>query len=95
MKRAAEVCKRLTAEHVEAVLTRTEVHFELPSGDFLSEEQDERGLPLSWCREYEARHEGWPDCCIATYDYDSIPEIVVTNGEDDWPLRQREKILTS
>ena len=95
MKRAAKVCERLTAEQVEAALTHTEFRFELPPGDFLSEEQDERGLPLSWCREYEARHEGWPDCCEATYDYDSIPETVVTNGEDDWPLMLHERVLTA
>lgn len=95
MKRAAKVCEPLTAEQVEAALTRTVVHYVVPPGDFLSEEQDERGLPISWCREYEAKHEGWPECWTAIYDYDSIPEVVATNGKDDWPLRLREKILTA
>ena len=95
MKRAAKVCERLTAKQVEAALTRTDIHYVLPSGDFLSEEQDARGLPMSWCREYEARHEGWPECCTAIYDYDSIPEMVVTNGEDDWPLMLHERVLTA
>ena len=94
-KRAAKVCERLTAKQVEAALTRPELHYVVPPGNFLSEEQDARGLPMSWCREYEARHEGWPECCEATFDYDSIPEIVVTNGEVDWPLRLRTKILTA
>ena len=94
-KRAAKVCERLTAEQVEAALTRKEVHFELPPGDFLSEEQDARGLPLSWCREYDARHEGWQECCTEIYDYDSIPEIVVNNGEDDWPLVLHKNVLTA
>ena len=95
MKRAAKVCEKLTDEQVEASMIRAELHFVVLPGDFLSEPQDERGLPLSWCREYEARHEGWPDCCEATYDYDSIPMIAATDGEDDWPLRLRDKILTA
>lgn len=90
MKRAAKACERLTAEHVEADLDIQE-----PSLKFLDEKQDVRGLPISWCREYEARHEGWPECCTAIYDYDSIPEMVVSNGENDWPLIVREKILTA
>ena len=66
-----------------------------PSLKFLDEEQDERGIPLSWCREYEARHEGWPEGCVSTYDYDSIPETVVSNGNDDWPLMLHERVLTA
>ena len=85
MKRAAKACERLTEEQVEAET----------SLKFLDEEQDERWIPLSWCREYEARHEGWPECCVATYDYDSIPEMVATNGEDDWPLMLHERVLTA
>ena len=95
MKRAAKACERLTAEQVEAALTHTEIHYVLPPGKFLSEPQDARGLPLSWCREYEARHEGWQECCTAIYDYDSIPETVVTNGENDWPLMLHERVLTA
>ena len=85
MKRAVKACERLNAEQVKAE----------PSLKFLGEEQDERGLPLSWCREYEARHEEWPECCTATYDYDSIPETVATNGNDDWPLMVHERVLTA
>ena len=85
MKRAAKVCERLTAKQVEAE----------PLLKFLDEEQDERGIPLSWCREYDARHERWPECCTATYDYDSIPETVATNGNDDWPLMLHERVLTA
>ena len=85
MKRAAKACERLTDEQVEAE----------PLLKFLDEEQDERGIPLSWCREHEARHEGWPECCTAIYDYDSIPEMVVSNGNDDWPLMVHERVLTA
>jgi hypothetical protein len=85
MKRAVKACERLATEQMEAET----------SLKFLDEEQDERGIPLSWCREYEARHEGWPECCTAIYDYDSIPEMVATNGEDDWPLMLHERVLTA
>ena len=85
MKRTVKACERLTTEQVEAESLLK----------FLDEEQDERGIPLSWCREYEARHEGWPECCTATYDYDSIPETVVSNGNDDWPLMAQERVLTA
>ena len=95
MKRAVKVCERLTAEQVKAAMTHTVVHYEPKLENFLSEPQDERGLPMSWCREYEARHEGWPECCTAIYDYDSIPEMVATNGEDDWPLVLHERVLTA
>lgn len=88
MKRTVKVCERLFPQDEGADLDE-------PSLKFLAEEQDERGLPISWCREYDARHEGWPVCCTAIYDYDSIPETVVTNGENDWPIIVREKILTA
>ena len=86
MKRAVKACKRLNAEQVKA---------QEPSLKFLDEEQDERGIPLSWYREYETRHEGWPECCTATYDYDNIPETVATNGNDDWPMVVHERVLTA
>ena len=95
MKLAAKACEKLTDEQVDAALLRAELHFVVLPGDFLSEPQDERGLPLSWCNDYEARHEGWPECCMATYDYESIPETVATNGEDDWPLVLHERVLTA
>ena len=59
--------------------------------DCLSEPQDSRGLPLSFCMEEEKRYEKHPKSCTATYDYDSIPDVVVTNGLDDWPLTLRTK----
>ena len=95
MKLAAKVCKRLTAEQVEAALARLDLRYVLPPGDFLSEELDARGLPLSWCREYEAKHEGWPDCCTEICDYKNFYEMVVTNGEDDWPLELHRRVPTA
>ena len=94
MKRAAKACKHLTAEDIEA-FDQGNVNYRIPPGDFLSEEQDARGLPMSYCRKEAERYRDWPECCIAIYDYDSIPEMVITNGHDDWPLRQHDKILTA
>ena len=51
-----------------------------PRLEWLNEPQDARGLPLSYCDNDETNHG-----CRATYDYDSIPDVVVTNGYDDWP----------
>ena len=95
MKRAAKACESLTAEHVASAMKNAKLRFKLPPGDFLSEEQDVRGLPLSWCRNEAERFKGWADCCTAIYDYDTVPEVVATNGHDDWPLKMREKALTA
>lgn len=93
MKHAAECCKSMSAKQIEAVLDGVALHYELPPGDFLSDPQDARGLPLSWCREEEYKYRKHPKCCTAIYDYESIPEVVVANGEDDWPLFLRGRIL--
>ena len=93
MKRAAKHCETLTEAQIEATLNCNV--YVVPSGDFLSEEQDTRGLPLSWCIEEERRYSRHPTCCTAIYDYDSIPELVVTDGNDDWPLTSRARVLTA
>lgn len=93
MKRAAKCCYPLSSENIEAALNRESRHYKLPPCDFLSEWQDARGLPMSWCDDYDRRHNEWPTCCTAIYDYDSIPDVVATNGDDDWPFEQRLKIL--
>ena len=92
MAKAAKACKNLTAEQIEAAYNRVDLNYRLPPGDFLIEPQDSRGLPVSWTEEYDRRHASWPDCCVSIYDYDSIPEVVITNGEDDWPLAPRFKV---
>jgi len=95
MKRAVKHCERLSAEYIERVLNHETLVFRIPKGDVLNEEQDVRGLPLSWCREEERRFRRYPTCCTAVYDYDSIPETVITNGEEDWPLNVKRKVLTA
>ncbi|MCR5366554.1 MAG: hypothetical protein K6E67_10485 [Prevotella sp.] len=80
MAQAAACCCKLTSK---AVYERKEEQI-----DFLNGPQDERGLPLS----FHKNTEDWPACC-STYDYGSIAEVVVTNGQDDWPLGNYGKIL--
>ena len=93
--RAAKDCELMTAGQIEAALLRIEngEFFRLPPVDFLSEEQDARGLPLSWCEEEKRRYKNHPTCCTAIYDYDSIPDVMISNGHDDWPLKIWEPIL--
>ena len=50
---------------------------------------------MSYCRKEAERYRDWPDCCTAIYDYDSVPEMVITTGEDDWPLTMWEPVLTA
>lgn len=95
MKRAAKHCEMLSAEYVELTLSSEWMLYRLPPGDFLSEAQDARGLPLSWCRREERKFGHVPECCTAIYDYDSLPDVVVSNGEEDWPLRLLGRVLTA
>jgi hypothetical protein len=93
MKRAAKRCEGVTEEQVEAALSRECVYYKVPPGDFLSEPQDARGLPLSLCEEEQRRQRKHPHCRASIYDYSTVPDVVVTNGEDDWPLRASGKVL--
>ena len=95
MKRAAKACQGLTVEYIEMVMNREVTHYRMPPGDFLDEPQDARGLPLSFCREEERRYRNHPTYCTSIYDYDSVPDIVISNGEDDWPLKLWEPVLTA
>lgn len=92
-RRAARFCLHITPADVERVLKCEQVNYRVPPGDFLSEPQDARGLPLSYCERYEAEHEDWPECCMEIYDYDSVPDIVVNDGRDDRPYNSYHRIL--
>ena len=91
MRRAAKYCWPLTTEQMEAAYRRIDsgAYYVVPPGDFLEEPQDARGLPLSYGNGRDV-----PKCC-AIYDYDSIPDVVVTNGHDDWPLALTARVLTA
>ena len=95
MKRAAKCCEQLTCNEIDAAICRLEngINFKLPPGKFLEDYQDARGLPLSYCRDEERRYGNHPTCCMAIYDYDSVPDMVISNGHDDWPLRIWEPVL--
>lgn len=95
MKRAEKHCESLSTEYVERVLENETLYYKVPPGDFLSEPQDARGLPLRYLSEEEWRYSKHPTCCTAIYDYDSVPEVVVTDGEDDWPLGLTGRRLTA
>lgn len=90
MRRAAKHCKKLSAEYIEMQL-RSEVFFiELGPGNFLSGPQDSRGLPII---PPEMRLEWWKNISCEIYDYDSVPDVVVTNGFDDWPMVCHPNVL--
>ena len=93
MKQAAKHCESLTAEYIERTIENEWMYYRLPPGDFLGESQDARGLPLSWCKKEEKRFKNWPKCCTSIYDYNSIPDIVATNGIYDWPLDTHNQVL--
>jgi hypothetical protein len=95
MKTAAKHCENVTEAQVVATLNNEALHYVVPPGDFLSEPQDARGLPFSWCRKEEYKYRKHPKCCTAIYDYDTTPEVVVTDGYDDWELRMTYKTLTA
>lgn len=87
MKHAAEVCQGLTAEQIEGVYKRETSLYRLPPGDFLSYDQDARGLPIGY------GNDGGRNVSCDIYDYDSIPDVMISNGHDDWPLRMWEPVL--
>ena len=93
MKKAAKHCEKLSAEYIERTLNNEWMSLTLPPGDFLSEEQDARGLPMSYVQEYERKHDSWPWGSMEIYDYYSITELVITNGKDDWPLERPGRVL--
>ena len=81
----------LTEADIEAFLKGT--NYRLPRYDVLGEPQDARGLPESWCKKEAERFSRRIGSCIDTYDYFSIPEMVITDGYDDWPMKSRGRVL--
>ena len=95
MKRAASCCRELTTAQIETCLESEWFYYELPPAEFLSEAQDVRGLPLSWCDREKRRFGNIPEGCTAIYDYDSVPEVVLTDGHNDWAYLGRGVVLTA
>lgn len=93
MKRAAKHCESLSESYIGMMISKAPLFYYLPPGDFLSEPQDARGLPLSLCKKEDKRFKDWPKCCTSIYDYNSIPDIVATNGIYDWPFDTHVQVL--
>lgn len=89
MKQAVKHCEHLTAEQIDGVYKRDASSYHLPPGDFLSYPQDARGLPIG----YGEHDRTFITCDI--YDYDTIPEVVVTNGKYEWPYNSHNKVMTA
>ena len=87
MKRAAKHCESLTPEYIERTLENEVFYYRIPPGEFLSTPQDSRGVPIGYDNSYQK-----PISC-EIYDYSSIPDVVVTNGREDWPLCVRRSVL--
>ena len=88
MRRAAKHCEKLSAEYIERCINNEEYIYQLPPGDFLSEPQDSRGVPVGYCENISRLS---VSCDI--YNYGSIPDVVVTDGYNDWPLCLRGSVL--
>ena len=88
MRRAAKHCETLSAEYIARCISNEEYIY--PDSDFLSEPQDSRGLPV-WYNE-DIIISRLPISCDI-YDYSTIPDIVVTNGREDWPLCLKGSML--
>ena len=89
MKQASKSCHGMTSEYIEMVMNKNEYHYRVPPGDFLDKPQDARGLPVGYGDGLGR------DVRCDIYDYDSIPDVVISNGHDDYPLRIWEQVLTA
>lgn len=87
MKRAVQHCENLSAEYIERTMENDWMSLSLPPGNFLSQPQNARGMPIG----YDGRGGVHVTCDI--YDYDTIPDVVITNGHEDWPIPPRFKKL--
>ena len=78
MRRAVKHCEKLSAEYIARNISNEEYIHQVPDGDFLGEPQGRRVIPLRYISRLPIR------CDV--YDYSTIPDVVVTNGREDWPL---------
>ena len=90
MRRAVKHCETLSAEYIERCISNEEYIYQVPPVDFLSQPQDRRGLPVR-CNDDIIISRLAISCEI--YDYSTIPDIVVTNGREDWQLCVRGSVL--
>ena len=85
MRRAVKHCEKLSAEYIARRISDEEYIYQVPHGDFICGPQGRRVIPLHYISRLPIR------CDV--YDYSTIPDIVVTNGREDWPLRVTGLVL--
>ena len=90
MRRAVKYCETLSAEYIARRISNEEYIYQVPDGDFLSQPQDSRGLPVWYNDNIIIRR--LPISCDI-YDYSTIPNVVVTDGREDWPLCLKGSML--
>ena len=80
MRKAVKYCEHLSAEYIARRISNEEYIYQIPDGDFLSEPQDSRGVPIGYDNGYQK------PISREIYDYSTIPNVVVTDGREDWLL---------
>ena len=85
MRRAVKHCEKLSAEYISRCISNDEYIYQVPDGDFIGGPQGRRVIPLHYISRLPIK------CDV--YDYSTIPDIVVTNGREDWPLCTRGSVL--
>lgn len=88
MRRAAKHCEKLSADYIDRIINSNEYVYHIEPGKYLEHPQDCRGLPVGYCENVSRL----PVSCDI-YNYGSIPDVVVTNGYNDWPLCLRGSVL--
>lgn len=87
MKKAAKDCEQLSESYISNFYERKEYSYIVQPGDWLSYDQAANGLPVWMVNQKNHR----VSCEI--YDYASVPDVVISNGHDDWPLRMWEPVM--
>ena len=90
MRRAAKHCEKLSAEYISRCISNEEYIYPITHNDYFNQPQDGRGLPV-WYNEDIIVSRLPVSCDI--YNYESIPDVVVTDGYNDWPLCLRGSVL--
>ena len=88
MRRAAKHCEKLSADYIDRIINGDRYFYHIEPGEYLEHPQDFRGLPVGYCENISRL----PVSCDI-YNYESIPDVVVTDGYNDWPLCLRGSVL--
>ena len=88
MRRAAKHCEALSADYIDRIINSNGYVYHIEPGEYLEHPQDCRGLPVGYCENISRL----PVSCDI-YNYESIPDVVVTDGYNDWPLCLRGSVL--